>query len=81
MYTPVNPGFTFQKWGLMGSILYRHVFVMEYNQSQFSRSVSFACNNKIRRLSPVLADPNGRDRYNSSIYCVWGINASTNLLS
>ena len=28
MYTPVNPSFTTQKWGLRGSNLYRHVFVM-----------------------------------------------------
>ena len=28
MYTPVNPGFTIYKWGLRGSKLYRHVFVM-----------------------------------------------------
>ena len=28
MYTPVNPSFTILKWGLRGSKLYRHVFVM-----------------------------------------------------
>ena len=28
MYTPVNPSFTIQKWGLRGSKLYRRVFVM-----------------------------------------------------
>ena len=28
MYTPVNPSFTIQKWGLSGSKYYRHVFVM-----------------------------------------------------
>ena len=28
MYTPVNPSFTIQKWGLRGSVLYRRVFVM-----------------------------------------------------
>ena len=28
MYTLVNPSFTIQKWGLRGSKLYRHVFVM-----------------------------------------------------
>ena len=27
-YTPVNPSFTIQKWGLRGSKLYRHVFVI-----------------------------------------------------
>ena len=26
--TPVNPSFIIQKWGLRGSKLYRHVFVM-----------------------------------------------------
>ena len=29
MYSPVNPSFTIRKWGLMGSKVYRHVFVME----------------------------------------------------
>ena len=29
IYTPVNPSFTIWKWGLRGSTLYRHVFVME----------------------------------------------------
>ena len=29
MYTPVNPSFTIQKWGLRGSKLYSHVFVMQ----------------------------------------------------
>ena len=28
MYTPVNPNFTVQKWGLRGSKSYRYVFVM-----------------------------------------------------
>ena len=28
IYTPVNPGFTIQKWGLRGSKFYRHVFPM-----------------------------------------------------
>ena len=28
MYTPANPSFTIEKWGLRGSKLYRHVFVM-----------------------------------------------------
>ena len=28
MCTPVNPSFTIQKWGLRGSKLYRHVFVI-----------------------------------------------------
>ena len=29
MYTPVNPSFIIWKWGLMGSKLYRRVFVMK----------------------------------------------------
>ena len=29
MYTPVHPSFTIQKWGLRGSNLYRHVFMMK----------------------------------------------------
>ena len=29
MYTPVNPSFTIQKWGLRGSKLYRRVLVMK----------------------------------------------------
>ena len=28
MYTPVNPSFTIQKWGLRGPKLYRYIFVM-----------------------------------------------------
>ena len=28
MYTPVNPSFTILKWGLRGSTLYRHVFLL-----------------------------------------------------
>ena len=28
IYTPANPSFTIWKWGLRGSTLYRHVFVM-----------------------------------------------------
>ena len=28
MYTPVHPSFTIKRWGLRGSKLYRHVFVM-----------------------------------------------------
>ena len=30
VYTPVNPSFTIQKWGLRGSKLYKHVFVMRF---------------------------------------------------
>ena len=32
IYTPVNPTFTIWKWGLRGSALYRHVFVMAANE-------------------------------------------------
>ena len=31
MHTPVNPSFTIQKWGLRGSKLHMHVFVMNYS--------------------------------------------------
>ena len=31
-YTPANPSFTIYKWGLRGSKLYRHVFVMSFPQ-------------------------------------------------
>ena len=34
MHTPVNPGFTIRKWGLRGSKLYRHVFVMKHLKKQ-----------------------------------------------
>ena len=30
MYTPLNPSFIIWKWGLRGSKLYRHVFVMQW---------------------------------------------------
>ena len=33
-YTPVNPSFTTSKWGLRGSKLYRHVFVMDPQTQQ-----------------------------------------------
>ena len=32
MYTPVNPSFIIYKWGLRGSKLYRHVFVMQFHK-------------------------------------------------
>ena len=31
IHTPVNPSFTIWKWGLRGSTLYRHVFVMNWS--------------------------------------------------
>ena len=34
IYTPVNPSFTIWKWGLRGSTLYRHVFVMILQDGQ-----------------------------------------------
>ena len=45
MYTPVNPRFTIEKWGLRGSKLYRHVFVM-YSK-EFA---SFKCSPYIGRV-------------------------------
>ena len=40
MYTPVNPSFTIQKWGLKGSKLYRHVFaiLLSWNDMHVSRA-------------------------------------------
>ena len=42
MYTPVNPSFTIQKWGLRGSELYRRVFVvrMLYSDKFMDRSMN-----------------------------------------
>ena len=37
MYTPANPSFTIKKWGLRGSKLYRHVFVMSTVLSTYFR--------------------------------------------
>ena len=31
IYTPVNPSFTIETWGLRGSKLYRHVFVIFFS--------------------------------------------------
>ena len=38
MFTPVNPSFTILKWGLRGSKLYSHVFVMENVSSKHMRT-------------------------------------------
>ena len=38
MYTPVNPSFIIYKWGLWGSKLYKHVFVMV---TRYPHSVSY----------------------------------------
>ena len=35
MYTPVNPSFTMEKWGIRGSILYRYVYVIFLSAIQF----------------------------------------------
>ena len=44
IYTPVNPSFTIWKWGLRGSKLYRHVFMMHllnlYSMGLVHRSMS-----------------------------------------
>ena len=37
MFTHVNPSFTIQKWGLKGSKLYRHVFVMVFDRCMNAR--------------------------------------------
>ena len=39
MYTPVNPSFTIYKWGLSGSILYRHVFVMRLTAGTYKHPI------------------------------------------
>ena len=31
MFTPVNPRFTMEKWGIRGSKLYRYVYVMKFS--------------------------------------------------
>ena len=43
VYTPVNPSFSIQKWGLRGSKLYRRVFVMLIrNHLSFSTFVFYS---------------------------------------
>ena len=46
MYTPVNPSFTLQKWGLRGSIFYRRVFMMLFRDRSCEiapRDLDFKC--------------------------------------
>ena len=50
MYTPVNPSFTIQKWGLRGSKLYRRVFVMQQQAEQAEQQLPF----------PPRSEPNAR---------------------
>ena len=38
MYTPINPSFIILKWGLRGSTLYRHVFVMKPIKNKYKLS-------------------------------------------
>ena len=40
MYTPVNPSFIIQRWGLRGSKLYRYVFVMLIRQGGWQTDLS-----------------------------------------
>ena len=40
MYTPVDPSFTIWKWGLRGSKLYRHVFVMIFTVKKVNNLTS-----------------------------------------
>ena len=62
MYTPVNPSFIIQKWGLRGSKLYRHVFVMDQIflyanitiMLQYNEKSRFFFFSKERRLSMIL---------------------------
>ena len=51
MYTPVNPSFTILKWGLRGSKLYRHMFVM-------ARCCKQECLHKIENRMTNSVDPN-----------------------
>ena len=62
MYTPVNPSFTIQKWGLRGSKLYRHVFVMIVSEERdFQNNEKFTIClpivNPIRHASIVTDNP------------------------
>ena len=43
MYTPVNPSFTIKKWGLRGSKLYRHVFVMMFEYKGGRGGARWSC--------------------------------------
>ena len=49
MYTPLNPSFTIEKWGLRGSKLYRHVFVM--NELGAFMRTEFLCISVLRVAS------------------------------
>ena len=49
MYTPVNPSFTVQKWGLRGAKLYRHVFVMPDGLTLFQ--LSLTVHRQVHKLS------------------------------
>ena len=53
MYIPVNPSFTTLKWGLRGSKLYRHVFVMCFAPSTFVPSPTSSCSSPLR---PIVND-------------------------
>ena len=52
MYTPVNPSFTIQKWGLRGSKLYRYVFVMHWCLPQVHTSTAFSPSEWVQILNP-----------------------------
>ena len=43
IYTPVNPSFTIYKWGLRGSKLYSHVFVMVVRKQLDTDKIPRAC--------------------------------------
>ena len=49
MYTPVNPSFTIEKWGLRGSKLYRHVFVIRTNIGMKAKRLSGTSKQKLSR--------------------------------
>ena len=43
LYTPVNPSFTILNWGIRGSKLYRHVFVMNSSLGAQIQRYTFSC--------------------------------------
>ena len=56
MYTPVNPSFTIQKWGLRGSKLYRYVFEMFQSCIISNRNFVLLTNNFLRNVRVIIKD-------------------------
>ena len=61
MYTSVNPSLLCKKWGLRGSILYRHVFLMEYNlqwsETKSTNVLSLGNKENIKERAPNTVEP------------------------